>query len=51
MFERRFSDLVIQRMDAGEELFKKILDDEEFSRVLVDPYQSDVCCTLRSEGS
>jgi type I restriction enzyme R subunit len=47
VFDKRFLELVIRRMDGNEALFKKILDDEEFRTLLLDVYADDVYKTLR----
>jgi type I restriction enzyme R subunit len=38
VFDHRFIDTVVSRMDENEAIFKRILDDEEFRQVLMDLY-------------
>jgi type I restriction enzyme R subunit len=42
VFDRMFMDTVVTRMDDNEAIFKRILDDEEFSEVLKDLYAGRV---------
>ncbi len=42
VFDQRFLDTVVARMDDNEAIFKRILDDEEFRHVLMDLYASRV---------
>ena len=42
VFDNRFLDTVVARMDENEAIFKRILDDEEFRHVLMDLYASRV---------
>jgi type I restriction enzyme R subunit len=41
-FDNRFMGTVVSRMDENEEIFKRILDDEEFRQVLMDLYAGRV---------
>jgi type I restriction enzyme R subunit len=41
-FDNRFISTVVSRMDENEEIFKRILDDEEFRQVLMDLYAGRV---------
>lgn len=50
VFERKFIDTIVKRMDSNEEIFKKILDDEEFRRALGDFYLARVYGRLRQTG-
>ncbi|MEX0985436.1 MAG: type I restriction endonuclease [Actinomycetota bacterium] len=50
VFERKFIDTIVKRMDSNEEIFKKILDDEEFRRALGDFYLARVYGRLRETG-
>ncbi|MFN8232216.1 MAG: type I restriction endonuclease [Actinomycetota bacterium] len=47
VFERKFIDTIVKRMDSNEEIFKRILDDEEFRRALGDFYLARVYGRLR----
>ncbi|MHB8289434.1 MAG: type I restriction endonuclease subunit R [Acidimicrobiales bacterium] len=42
VFDHRFLDTVVSRMDENEAIFKRILDDEEFRQVLTDLYAGRV---------
>jgi type I restriction enzyme R subunit len=42
VFDNRFMNTVVSRMDENEAIFKRILDDEEFRRVLMDLYAKRV---------
>lgn len=42
VFDHRFLDTVVSRMDENEAIFKRILDDEEFRQVLIDLYAARV---------
>jgi type I restriction enzyme R subunit len=42
VFDQRFLDTVVARMDDNEAIFKRILDDEEFRQVLMDLYAGRV---------
>ncbi len=42
VFDQRFLDTVVARMDENEAIFKRILDDEEFQQVLMDLYATRV---------
>jgi type I restriction enzyme R subunit len=50
VFERKFIDTIVKRMDSNEEIFKKILDDEDFRRALGDFYLARVYGRLREAG-
>ena len=50
VFERKFMDTIVRRMDSNEGIFKRILDDEEFRQVLGDYYLRKVYERLRAEG-
>ena len=41
-FDRKFLQTIVTRVDANDEIFKKILDDEEFRQVLMDLYAGRV---------
>ena len=47
VFDPKFMDTVIGRMDANETIFKRILDDEDFRAVLADYYLRRVYRRLR----
>jgi type I restriction enzyme R subunit len=47
VFDPKFMDTVIGRMDANEAIFKRILDDDDFRRVLTDFYLNRVYDRLR----
>ena len=47
VFGPKFLDTVIGRMDANEAIFKRILDDEDFRRVLTDYYLKKIYDRLR----
>ncbi|MDA8062843.1 MAG: type I restriction endonuclease subunit R, partial [Actinomycetota bacterium] len=49
VFDHRFLDTVVSRMDENEAIFKRILDDEEFRQVLMDLYASRVYRRARSD--
>jgi type I restriction enzyme R subunit len=46
-FGRKFMDTIITRMDANSEIFKKILDDEDFRELVGDYYVKKVYAQLR----
>jgi type I restriction enzyme R subunit len=48
-FDRRFMHTVVTRMDDNEEIFKKILDDDEFRGILEDHYAARIYQRLRDE--
>jgi type I restriction enzyme, R subunit len=50
VFRRRFMGTIVGRMDSNEEIFKRILDDEEFQSVLLDYYVAKVYRRLREAG-
>jgi type I restriction enzyme R subunit len=47
VFNRRFMDTIVSRMDANEEIFKRILDEPEFRATLFDHYLGRVFSSLR----
>lgn len=47
-FDRKFMATIVSRMDQNSEIFKKILDDDDFSEVLRDYYLNKVYEQLRS---
>ncbi len=49
VFDHRFLDTVVSRMDENEAIFKRILDDEEFRQVLMDLYAGRVYRRVRSD--
>jgi len=51
VFDPKFLDTVIGRMDANEAIFKRILDDDDFRNVLADFYLRKMYTRLRKEGS
>ena len=50
VFDHRFLDTVVSRMDENEAIFKRILDDAEFRQVLMDLYASRVYRRARERG-
>jgi type I restriction enzyme R subunit len=38
VFDKVFMDTIVKRMDSNEEIFKKILDDDDFKDLLLDFY-------------
>lgn len=50
VFERKFIDTIVKRMDSNEEIFKRILDDEDFRAALADFYLARVYGLLRETG-
>jgi type I restriction enzyme R subunit len=50
VFDRMFMGTVVDRMDANEAIFKKILDDEDFRQVLMDWYAAKVYKRARQVG-
>ncbi len=46
-FERKFMSTIVTRMDANSEIFKRILDDDEFSEFVRDVYLKKVYEQLR----
>ena len=48
VFEPKFMNTVIGRMDANEAIFKRILDDDDFRDVLADFYLKKMYARLRS---
>ncbi len=48
-FDQKFMDTVVSRMDLNEAIFKRVLDDEEFRRVLMDLYATRVYGRARGE--
>ena len=51
VFDRRFLDTVMRRMDENETIYKRILDDEEFRTALMDLYASRIYQRLRGSES
>jgi type I restriction enzyme, R subunit len=49
VFDRTFIETVVKRMDSNEEIFKRILDEEDFQQVLLDYYAKRVYKRLRRE--
>lgn len=49
MFDQQFMDTVVGRMDLNEAIFKRILDDEEFRRTLMEMYATRVYRRARDE--
>jgi type I restriction enzyme R subunit len=49
VFDRRFLDTIVSRMDANEAIFKQVLDDAEFQETIADFYLRKVYGRLRSE--
>lgn len=47
VFDPKFIDTVITRMDANDAIFKRILDDEDFRDVLADFYLKKMYTRLR----
>jgi type I restriction enzyme R subunit len=51
MFDRKFMNTIVTRMDDNEAIFKQVLDDDDFRRVLADFYLRKVYGRLREERS
>jgi hypothetical protein len=51
VFNRKFLNTIIARVDTNDELFKKILDDEEFQAAIDRHYLKKVYERLRDDGS
>jgi type I restriction enzyme, R subunit len=49
VFDRTFLDTVVKRMDENEDIFKRILDEPEFQRTVLDYYAERLYERLRSE--
>ncbi len=49
VFDRTFIDTVVKRMDQNADIFKRILDDAEFQRTVLDYYAERLYGRLRSE--
>jgi type I restriction enzyme R subunit len=49
-FDRKFMATIVGRMDQNSAIFKKILDDDDFSEVLRDYYLKKVYADLRDEA-
>ena len=47
VFDRKFMNHIVRRMDDNETIYKRILDDEEFRSVLFEAYLKDVYAALR----
>ena len=50
VFGRKFLETIVTRVDSNEEIFKRILDDEDFQAALSDFYLRRVYERLRQEG-
>jgi hypothetical protein len=50
VFDRKFLQTIITRVDANGEIFKRILDDEDFRTTLGEFYLRKVYDRLQSEG-
>jgi hypothetical protein len=50
VFNRRFLETVMGRMDENETIYKRILDDEEFRSTLMDLYATRLYQRLRQEA-
>jgi len=49
VFDQQFMDTVVGRMDLNEAIFKRILDDEEFRRTLMEMYATRVYRRARTK--
>jgi hypothetical protein len=49
VFSKKFFETVFKRMDANEDTFKKIIDDDAFAATLRDYFLGRVYGTLRAE--
>jgi type I restriction enzyme R subunit len=49
VFDREFMDTVVQRMQGNEEIFKRILDDADFRRTILEFYAAKLYERLRSD--
>ncbi len=47
VFDRKFMSTVVNRVDTNEEIFKKLLDDEDFKDAVADFYRRKVYDRLR----
>jgi len=50
VFDPKFMNTIVTRIDSNEAIFKRILDDEEFQGVLADFYLRKVYERLRETG-
>jgi hypothetical protein len=51
VFDRMFLETVVGRMDDNEAIFKRVLDDAEFQKTLMDLYANRVYRRLRDFGT
>jgi type I restriction enzyme, R subunit len=49
VFDKTFLDTVVQRMDDNEDIFKRILDEQDFRQTVLDHYAEKLYGRLRSE--
>lgn len=51
VFDNRFMQTIVSRMDENETIFKKILDEEEFQKALMDLYAARIYRRARTNGN
>jgi type I restriction enzyme R subunit len=51
VFDRRFLETIMGRMDENEAIYKRIIDDEEFRTALMDLYANRLYSRLREPNS
>jgi type I restriction enzyme R subunit len=51
VFDRKFMNTIVRRMDSNDEIFKKILDDDDFKALLFDFYASKLFDQFRSSDA
>lgn len=51
VFDRKFMNTIVRRMDSNEEIFKKILDDDAFKALLFDFYANRLFDQFRSSDA
>jgi hypothetical protein len=49
VFDRTFLDTVVRRMDENEDIFKRILDEPDFQRAVLDHYAERIYGRLRAD--
>src|SRR5262249_42284140 len=50
VFDREFMDTVVKRMEGNEDIFKRILDDSDFRKTVLDHYAARLYERLRAES-
>ena len=51
MFDAKFLNTIVTRMDGNDAIFKQILDDHDFREILSDFYLRKVYSRIRSEDA